>query len=63
MFVISREQGQEAQMQATVVTNALNERDIDDTPIPRAAGWLVLSAAEVAPCTCPDWCERDHDRD
>jgi hypothetical protein len=22
-----------------------------------------LSTAEVAPCTCPEWCERDHDRD
>jgi hypothetical protein len=23
----------------------------------------VLSTAELAECTCPDWCERDHDRD
>jgi hypothetical protein len=23
----------------------------------------VLSAAELAECTCPDWCERDHDND
>ena len=23
----------------------------------------VLSTAELAPCTCPDYCERDHDRD
>jgi hypothetical protein len=22
-----------------------------------------LSTAEVAPCTCPDYCERDHDTD
>jgi len=22
-----------------------------------------LSTAEVAECTCPDFCERDHDRD
>jgi hypothetical protein len=24
---------------------------------------LQLSSAETAECTCPDWCERDHDRD
>jgi hypothetical protein len=23
----------------------------------------VLSTAEVAECTCPDFCERDHERD
>lgn len=22
-----------------------------------------LSSSEVAECTCPEWCERDHDRD
>jgi hypothetical protein len=24
---------------------------------------LPLSSAETAECTCPEWCERDHDRD
>ena len=24
---------------------------------------LTLCTAEVAECTCPDWCERDHDTD
>jgi hypothetical protein len=24
---------------------------------------VVLSTAELAECTCPEWCERDHDRD
>jgi hypothetical protein len=24
---------------------------------------VVLTSAELAECTCPDWCERDHDRD
>jgi hypothetical protein len=24
---------------------------------------LQPSSAETAECTCPDWCERDHDRD
>jgi hypothetical protein len=28
-----------------------------------AASVIVLSTAELAECTCPDWCERDHDRD
>jgi hypothetical protein len=23
----------------------------------------VLSTAETAPCTCPDFCERDHDNE
>jgi hypothetical protein len=23
----------------------------------------VVTAAESAPCTCPDFCERDHDND
>ena len=31
--------------------------DSEEAPI------LVLSTAELAECTCPDWCERDHDRD
>ncbi|HKO75267.1 MAG TPA: hypothetical protein VJU01_08120 [Gaiellaceae bacterium] len=22
-----------------------------------------LSSSEIADCTCPEWCERDHDRD
>ncbi len=24
---------------------------------------VVRSSAELAECTCPEWCERDHDRD
>jgi hypothetical protein len=23
----------------------------------------VMTSAELAECTCPEWCERDHDRD
>lgn len=23
----------------------------------------VVTSAELAECTCPEWCERDHDRD
>ena len=50
-------------MEASVVTNVLLECDIDDEPVPRGAASLVLSTAEVAPCACPEACERDHDRD
>lgn len=28
-----------------------------------AARAVVLSTAELAECTCPDHCDRDHDRD
>ena len=32
--------------------------------VPRQdASLLVLSSAELAECTCPDHCDRDHDRD
>jgi len=24
---------------------------------------IVLTTAELAECTCPEFCERDHDRD
>jgi hypothetical protein len=27
------------------------------------ASIVVLSTAELAECTCPEFCERDHDRD
>jgi hypothetical protein len=30
----------------------------DPRPSSRAA--YVVTAAETAPCTCPDFCERDH---
>ena len=28
-----------------------------------SASITVLTQAELAPCGCPDFCERDHDRD
>jgi hypothetical protein len=37
---------------------------------PRRKQWVepqakkqALSTAELSPCTCPDYCERDHDTD
>jgi hypothetical protein len=35
---------------------------LEDT-LEAAAEASVLSTAEVAECTCPDFCERDHERD
>ena len=34
-------------------------------PAPRglSRARYVLTAAELAPCTCPDFCERDHEND
>jgi hypothetical protein len=35
-------------------------------PAPRSSGIhsvKVLSTAELAECTCPEFCERDHDTD
>jgi hypothetical protein len=46
---------------ATAWEPEIEERDEAPT---RVAGRVsYLSTAEVAPCTCPEWCERDHDRD
>lgn len=47
---------------ATIQTAARDERDAREPARPEAAA-VVLSAAELAECTCPEWCERDHDRD
>ena len=50
-------------MEASLVTSVLAE---DATADERGADErmsLVVSTAEVAACTCPEACERDHDRD
>jgi hypothetical protein len=45
---------------AATLENQTEERE--DTPkVPRRLSYL--STAEVAECTCPEACERDHDRD
>lgn len=31
--------------------------------VTRPRSGYVLTAAETAPCTCPDFCERDHDNE
>jgi hypothetical protein len=43
-----------------------NEAGFAQSPSPNgihAAPVLVLSTAELAECTCPEYCERDHDTD
>ena len=42
-----------------VDVSELNERETLEERSPRGA----LSTAEIAECTCPDFCERDHDND
>lgn len=46
----------------TAIDITYTER-ISSEPIRRDASVIILSTAELAECTCPDWCERDHDRD
>jgi hypothetical protein len=42
---------------------SLVPRRVLETPAPPRPEESVLSRAETAECTCPDFCERDHDRD
>jgi len=46
---------------ATVDTTGFG-RGLRDVPR-KDATLVVLSSAELAECTCPDLCDRDHDRD
>jgi hypothetical protein len=33
------------------------------TPTQKRPATYIVTAAESAPCTCPDFCERDHEND
>ena len=47
------------------IPDALEREDVE-REAPQAAprvGTKVLTTAELAPCTCPEFCERDHDLD
>ncbi|HLM33880.1 MAG TPA: hypothetical protein VK285_07395 [Gaiellaceae bacterium] len=35
----------------------------DSPVVPDLKAVMTLCTAEVAECTCPEWCERDHDLD
>jgi hypothetical protein len=49
-------------MDIDVMDPVAEDREVEPAlrPVARVS---YLSTAEVADCTCPDWCERDHDRD
>jgi hypothetical protein len=47
---------------ATIETAARGEREARE-PARREPSVVVLTSAELAECTCPEWCERDHERD
>jgi hypothetical protein len=32
-------------------------------PAQKQPGPMILTRAELAPCTCPEHCERDHEQD
>ena len=60
----------EGYMSAAMDINVIQRRTADEPAAavrPAATRPAVtlsyLSTAEVADCTCPEWCERDHDRD
>jgi hypothetical protein len=48
-------------MEAAAAWETESEEPEDAPRIPRRLSYL--STAEVAECTCPEACERDHDRD
>ena len=48
-------------MKLATMTLPAEEDSAEDAPA--AASEALLSTAERAECTCPEWCERDHDRD
>jgi hypothetical protein len=51
-----------ASMEITVVERPVEQRE--SWPPPRQLASLsYVSTAEIAECTCPEACERDHDRD
>jgi hypothetical protein len=47
---------------ATTTKTLRHERDARETTR-KESKVVVLSSAELAECTCPEWCDRDHDRD
>ena len=49
-------------MEAATVDTTRIRRELREVPR-KEASVTVLSSAELAECTCPDLCDRDHDRD
>ena len=49
-------------MEAATVDTTVYGRGLRDVQR-KETGVVVLSSAELVECTCPDLCDRDHDRD
>jgi hypothetical protein len=49
-------------MDVDVIEPVVQAREVG-LPLRQPPALSYLSTAEVAECTCPEWCERDHDRD
>jgi hypothetical protein len=49
-------------MEAATVDTRAFKRPLRDVPR-KEETVVVLSSAELVECTCPDFCDRDHDRD
>jgi hypothetical protein len=49
-------------MEAATVETTRIRRELREAPR-KEASTTVLSSAELVECTCPDLCDRDHDRD
>jgi hypothetical protein len=48
---------------AAPIGDAVDRPRADDELPVTWAGELVVASADFAECTCPEWCDRDHDRD
>jgi hypothetical protein len=51
-----------AEMQTAAAPRKARTDDVRDV-VRKERTSIVLTSAELAECTCPEWCERDHDRD
>jgi hypothetical protein len=51
------------QKDATTNGNGVSHLRVVRGPLSAPRAGYVLTAAETAPCTCPDFCERDHDNE
>jgi hypothetical protein len=50
-------------MTTTTLTREKPVKPKTAAPAPRVERPTILTRAEVAPCTCPEPCERDHEHD
>jgi hypothetical protein len=52
-----------SQKDATAYGNGVSHVRVVSSRVPTPRAGYVLTTAETAPCTCPDFCERDHDNE